>query len=475
MNNKYVSPLSSRYSSDEMQYLFSTDMKFKTFRKLWIALAKAEKKLGLDISDEQIKEMQAHQDDINYEDAKQKEQEIRHDVMAHVHAFGLQCPKAKAIIHLGATSCYVGDNTDIVIMHEAMMLLKNKLLLVISNLCDFAMRYKDLPIQAYTHFQAAQPTTLGKRATLWIQDLVMDFEDLLNFIDNIKLLGCKGTTGTQASFLKLFDNDYEKVRQLDDLIAKEMGFAQCFDVSGQTYSRKLDSKALNILSGIAQSCAKFSNDIRLMQHLKEVEEPFESKQVGSSAMAYKRNPMRSERMAALARYVITDAINPAFTQATQWLERTLDDSANKRISIPEAFLAVDALLELYFNISGGLLVYPKVIYSNLMKEMPFMATENIMMDCVKLGADRQKIHEIIRKHSMEAARLIKEQGEENKLLCMLSEDNEIPLSKQQLLEISKPEDYTGCASFQTQEYVTKIQTNILQKYKIKEISDNISL
>ncbi len=475
MNNKYVSPLSSRYSSEEMQYLFSTDMKFKTFRKLWIALAKAEKQLGLDISDEQIKEMQEHQDDINYEDAKQKEQEIRHDVMAHVYAFGLQCPKAKAIIHLGATSCYVGDNTDIVIMHKAMLLLKNKLLLVISNLCDFAIKYKDLPIQAYTHFQAAQPTTLGKRATLWIQDLVMDFEDLLNFIDNIKLLGCKGTTGTQASFLKLFDNDYEKVRQLDDLIAKEMGFAKCFDVSGQTYSRKLDSKALNVLSGIAQSCAKFSNDIRLMQHLKEVEEPFESKQVGSSAMAYKRNPMRSERMAALARYVITDAINPAFTQATQWLERTLDDSANKRISIPEAFLAVDALLELYLNISGGLLVYPKVIHSNLMKEMPFMATENIMMDCVKLGADRQKIHEIIRKHSMEAARLIKEQGEENKLILMLAKDDEIPLSKQQLLEISKPEDYTGCASFQTHEYVTKVQTNILQRYKIKNISDNVSL
>ncbi len=475
MNDKYVSPFSSRYASKEMQYIFSQDMKFRTFRKLWITLAKAEKDLGLDISNEQIEEMQKYQDNINYEDANLKEQEICHDVMAHIYAFGLQCPKAKPIIHLGATSCYVGDNTDIIIMHKAMKLLKEKILKLIHVLCEFAFKYKDLPIQAYTHFQAAQPTTLGKRTTLWIQDLVLDFEDIIYFIDNIKLLGCKGTTGTQASFMKLFDGDYSKVKKLDALIANYMGFSECFEVSGQTYTRKLDSKALNILSGIAQSCAKFSNDIRLMQHLKEVEEPFENKQVGSSAMAYKRNPVRSERMAAIARYVMIDSLNPAITQASQWFERTLDDSANKRISVSEAFLATDALLELYINIASGLVVYPKVIESNLNKEMPFMATENIMMDCVKLGADRQTIHELIRKHSMEASRLIKESGEENKLLSFLADDNNIPLSREQLLTLTDAKSYTGCAEQQTEEFVKSVKESILKDYKTSEYKDSVNL
>ncbi|MBQ4516292.1 MAG: adenylosuccinate lyase, partial [Clostridia bacterium] len=414
--NTYKSPLTSRYASREMQELFSEDTKFKTWRKLWIALAETEKELGLNITDEQIAELKAHQDDINYDVAVAREKEVRHDVISHVYAYGVQCPKAKGIIHLGATSCYVGDNTDIIIMTQAMKIVRKKLVNVIAHLADFTMKYKDMPTLGFTHFQPAQLTTVGKRATLWLQDLVMDLEDLEHQIKKAKLLGSKGTTGTQASFLELFDSDHEKVRKADKMIAEKMGFSDVFAVSGQTYSRKLDSQILSILSAIAQSAYKFSNDMRLLQHLKEIEEPFEKKQIGSSAMAYKRNPMRSERIGALARYVIVDSLNPAITASTQWFERTLDDSANKRISVPEAFLAVDAILSIYLNVVDGLVVYPKVINKHIMDELPFMTTENIMMQAVKKGGDRQELHERIRVHSMAAAKVVKEEGKANDLL-----------------------------------------------------------
>lgn len=463
MKNSYESPLSSRYSSDEMKYLFSEDMKFKTWRKLWIALAETEMELGLPISQEQIDEMKKFQNDINYEVAQKKEKEIRHDVMSHVYAYGVQCPKAKPIIHLGATSCYVGDNTDIIVMHEALKIIKNKIIIVIKELSKFAEKYKGLPTLAYTHFQAAQPTTVGKRATLWIQDLIMDIEDINHQISKAKLLGSKGTTGTQASFLKLFNGDYQKVKSADKLVAKKMGYKNCFAVSGQTYSRKLDSQMLSILSGIAQSAAKFSNDIRLLQHLKEIEEPFEKNQVGSSAMAYKRNPMRSERIASLARYIIIDSLNPCITASTQWFERTLDDSANKRISIAEAFLATDAILNLYANICSGLVVYPKVIEQHLKKELPFMATENIMMDAVKRGADRQELHERIRIHSMEASKNIKEEGNKNDLLERIASDPVFNLTIEQLNNLLTPQNYIGMAKEQTEEFLSENVRPILEE------------
>lgn len=453
MKNTYESPLSSRYADDKMKYLFSPDKKFRTWRRLWIALAQAEKELGLNITQEQIDEMIRFQDDINYDVAEAREKVVRHDVMSHVYAFGQQCPSAMPIIHLGATSCYVGDNTDVIIMTDAMKLVREKLVGVIRVLSGFAMQYKNLPTLAFTHFQPAQPTTVGKRATLWMQDLLMDLEDVEYQLSKAKLLGSKGTTGTQASFLELFDGDHEKVKRLDRIIAEKMGYDACFPVSGQTYSRKLDSQMLAVLSGIAQSAAKFSNDIRLLQHLKEIEEPFEKNQIGSSAMAYKRNPMRSERIASLARYVIADSINPAITEATQWFERTLDDSANKRISVPEAFLAVDAILNLYSNVADGLVVYPKVIEQHLRRELPFMATENIMMDAAKRGADRQQLHEHVRVHSMAASRVVKEEGGENDLLSRIAGDPIFGVTLEELNAIVSPEKYVGRAPQQTEEFL----------------------
>lgn len=465
MNDKYQSPLSERYASKEMQYIFSPDMKFKTWRKLWIALAEVEHELGLNITKEQIEELKAHQDDINYDVAKAREKEVRHDVMSHVYAYGQQCPNAKGIIHLGATSCYVGDNTDVIVMTEAMKLVRKKLLNVMNELAKFAMKYKDLPTLAFTHFQPAQPTTVGKRATLWIQELQLDLEDLDYMIGQQKLLGSKGTTGTQASFLELFNGDHETIRKIDKMIAKKMGFEECYPVSGQTYSRKVDSRILNVLSGIAQSAHKFSNDIRLLQHLKEIEEPFEKHQIGSSAMAYKRNPMRSERIASLANYVMTDALNPAITASTQWFERTLDDSANKRISIPEAFLAIDGILDLYLNVVDGLVVYEKVITKHLMGELPFMATENIMMDAVKTGGDRQELHEKIRVHSMAAGRVVKEEGGENDLLERIAKDPSFNMTLEQLQKIMKPENFVGRAPQQTEEYIREVIQPILDENK----------
>lgn len=465
MNDKYQSPLSERYASKEMQYIFSPDMKFKTWRKLWIALAEVEHELGLNITKEQIEELKAHQDDINYDVAKAREKEVRHDVMSHVYAYGQQCPNAKGIIHLGATSCYVGDNTDVIVMTEAMKLVRKKLLNVMNELAKFAMKYKDLPTLAFTHFQPAQPTTVGKRATLWIQELQLDLEDLDYMIGRQKLLGSKGTTGTQASFLELFNGDHETIRKIDTMIAKKMGFEECYPVSGQTYSRKVDSRILNVLSGIAQSAHKFSNDIRLLQHLKEIEEPFEKHQIGSSAMAYKRNPMRSERIASLANYVMTDALNPAITASTQWFERTLDDSANKRISIPEAFLAIDGILDLYLNVVDGLVVYEKVITKHLMGELPFMATENIMMDAVKAGGDRQELHEKIRVHSMAAGRVVKEEGGENDLLERIAKDPSFNMTLEQLQKIMKPENFVGRAPQQTEEYIREVIQPILDENK----------
>ena len=465
MNNKYQSPLSERYASKEMQYIFSPEMKFKTWRKLWIALAEVEHELGLNITEEQIEELKAYQDDINYDVAKAREKEVRHDVMSHVYAYGQQCPKAKGIIHLGATSCYVGDNTDVIIMTEAMKLVRKKLLNVINELAKFAMKYKDLPTLGFTHFQPAQPTTVGKRATLWLQELQLDLEDLEYMIGQQKLLGSKGTTGTQASFLELFNGDHETIRKIDTMIAKKMGFQECYAVSGQTYSRKVDARILNVLSGIAQSAHKFSNDIRLLQHLKEIEEPFEKHQIGSSAMAYKRNPMRSERIASLANYVMVDALNPAITSATQWFERTLDDSANKRISVPEAFLAIDGILDLYLNVVDGLVVYEKVITKRLMSELPFMATENIMMDAVKAGGDRQELHEKIRVHSMAAGRVVKEEGGENDLLTRIANDESFGMTLEQLQKIMKPENFVGRAPQQTEEYITEIIQPILDANK----------
>lgn len=458
----YVSSLSERYPSNEMKYLFSPEKKFTTWRKLWIALAEAEKELGLDISDEQIKELQDYADDINYQVAKEREKIVRHDVMSHVYAYGLQCPKAAGIIHLGATSCYVGDNTDLIIMKEALLLLRKKIINIIKNLSDFAEEHKALPTLGFTHFQAAQPTTVGKRATLWIDELVMDLTDVDHILGDLKLLGSKGTTGTQATFLELFEGDYEKVIRLDKIIAEKMGFNSVYPVSGQTYSRKVDSRVLNILSGIAQSAHKFSNDIRLLQHLKEIEEPFEKNQIGSSAMAYKRNPMRSERIAGLANYVISDALNPAITASTQWFERTLDDSANKRISVSEAFLATDGILELMLNVSKGLVVYPKVINARLAGELPFMATEIILMNAVKAGGDRQELHEKIRTHSMEAAKKVKEEGKENDLILRIAEDPAFGMDIEKLNSLMKPENFIGCATEQTTEYLSTVVAEILK-------------
>ena len=465
VKDTYESPLSARYASKEMKYIFSPDKKFRTWRKLWIALAESEKELGLPITQEQIDELKAHADDINYEVAQEREKIVRHDVMSHVYAYGVQCPNAKGIIHLGATSCYVGDNTDIIIMTEGLKLIRNKLITVIRNLSKFADEYKALPTLAFTHFPPPKPTTVGKRATLWLQELLMDLEDVEYQLSKAKLLGSKGTTGTQASFLELFDGDHEKCKMLDRKIAEKMGYKACFPVSGQTYSRKLDSQFLNVLAGIAQSAAKFSNDIRLLQHLKEVEEPFEKNQIGSSAMAYKRNPMRSERIGSLSRYVMVDVLNGYFTTATQWFERTLDDSANKRLSVPEAFLAVDGILSLYANVADGLVVYPKVIEQRLRKELPFMATENIMMDAVKKrGADRQQLHEKIREHSMAASRVVKVEGGENDLLERIAADEAFGVTLEELEKILKPENYTGRAKEQTEDFLNECIKPVLEKY-----------
>ena len=465
MNDRYVSPLSERYASREMQYIFSPDKKFRTWRKLWIALAETEQELGLPITDEQIEELKAHADDINYEVAKERERLVRHDVMSHVYAYGVQCPKAKGIIHLGATSCYVGDNTDIIIMTEALRLVRKKLLNVMAELAKFAEKYKDQPTLAFTHFQPAQPTTVGKRATLWLQDLLLDLEDLEYVLSSMKLLGSKGTTGTQASFLELFDGDHEKCRKADQMIARKMGFDSCYAVSGQTYSRKIDTRVISVLAGIAQSAHKFSNDIRLLQHLKEIEEPFEKNQIGSSAMAYKRNPMRSERMASLADFVMSDMMNPMLVASTQWFERTLDDSANKRLSIPEGFLAVDGILDLYLNVVDGLVVYPKVIEKHLMAELPFMATENIMMDAVKAGGDRQELHERIRQLSMEAGRNVKEQGLDNNLLELIAADPSFGLSLDDLKKAMDPARYVGRAPRQVEEFLEEVIKPVLAENK----------
>lgn len=463
--NRYTSPLTGRYASKEMQYIFSQDNKFRTWRKLWIALAETEHELGLNITQDQIDELKAHQDEINYEVAEAREKEVRHDVMSHVYAYGVQCPNAKGIIHLGATSCYVGDNTDIIIMREGLELVHKKLVNVINELSKFAMKYKDMPTLAYTHFQPAQPTTVGKRATLWLNELVLDLEDLEYVLGSLKLLGSKGTTGTQASFLELFDGDHAKCRQLDQMIAEKMGFTSCYPVSGQTYSRKVDFRVLSVLAGIAQSAHKFTNDIRMLQHMKEVEEPFEKHQIGSSAMAYKRNPMRSERIASLADYVISDLMNPMLVSSTQWFERTLDDSANKRLSVPEGFLAIDGILDLYLNVVDGLVVYPKVIRKHLMAELPFMATENIMMDAVKAGGDRQELHEKIRQLSMQAGKTVKEEGKDNNLLELIAADPSFHLSLEDLEASMQPERYVGRAPKQTEEFITEVINPILEKNK----------
>ena len=459
-NDRYTSPLSERYASKEMQYIFSPDKKFRTWRKLWIALAETEKELGLDITDEQIEELKAHADDINYDVAKEREKVVRHDVMSHVYAYGKQCPKAKGIIHLGATSCYVGDNTDIILMSEALEIVRKKLINVIAELAKFADEHKNLPTLAFT-----QPTTVGKRATLWMQEFMMDLEDLEYVKGSLKLLGSKGTTGTQASFLELFDGDQETIDKIDPMIAKKMGFETCYPVSGQTYSRKVDTRVVNVLAGIAASAHKMSNDIRLLQHLKEIEEPFEKTQIGSSAMAYKRNPMRSERIASLSRYVMVDAMNPAITSATQWFERTLDDSANKRLSVPEGFLAIDGILDLCLNVVDGLVVYPKVIEKRLMSELPFMATENIMMDAVKAGGDRQELHERIRELSMEAGRNVKEKGLDNNLLELIAADPAFNLSLEELQKTMDPAKYVGRAPVQVEAYLNNVVNPMLEANK----------
>lgn len=463
MNNRYQSPLSERYASREMQYIFSPDMKFCTWRKLWIALAETEKELGLNITQEQIDELKEYAQDINYDVAKEREKQVRHDVMSHVYAYGVQCPKAKGIIHLGATSCYVGDNTDIIVMTEALKLVKKKLVNVIANLSKFADQYKALPTLAFTHFQPAQPTTVGKRASLWLQEFLLDLEDIDYVLDGMKLLGSKGTTGTQASFLELFDGNHETIEKIDPMIAKKMGFKECYAVSGQTYSRKVDTRVMHVLSQIAASAHKFSNDIRLLQHLKEVEEPFEKSQIGSSAMAYKRNPMRSERIASLARFVMVDAMNPALTSATQWFERTLDDSANKRLSVPEGFLAVDGILDLCLNVVEGLVVYPKVIEKRLMSELPFMATENIMMDAVKAGGDRQELHERIRELSMEAGRTVKVEGKDNNLLELIAADSAFNMTLKDLEKTMDPAKYTGRAKEQVDSFLKKVVYPVLEE------------
>lgn len=469
--DRYQSPLSERYASKEMQYIFSPDMKFRTWRKLWIALAETEKELGLSrngipvITDEQIQELKEHADDINYEVAKEREKIVRHDVMSHVYAYGQQCPKAAGIIHLGATSCYVGDNTDIIVMTEALRLVKKKLVNVMDVLADFAEEYKELPTLAFTHFQPAQPTTVGKRACLWLQEFQLDLEELDFVLSKMKLLGSKGTTGTQASFLELFDGNQEIIDKIDPMIAKKMGFEACFPISGQTYSRKTDTRVLNVLAGIASSAHKMSNDIRLLQHLKEIEEPFEKNQIGSSAMAYKRNPMRSERIASLARFVIVDALNPAITSATQWFERTLDDSANKRLAIPEGFLAVDGILDLCLNVADGLVVYPKVIEKRLMSELPFMATENIMMDAVKKGGNRQELHERIRELSMKAGNNVKIEGKENNLLELIAADSAFNLSIEELQKTMEPSKYVGRSKEQVETFLSNHIRPILESNK----------
>lgn len=456
MEDRYKSPLSERYASKEMQYVFSPDKKFKTWRRLWIALAETEKELGLAITDEQIEELRANAENVNYDTARERERVVRHDVMAHVYAYGQQCPKAKGIIHLGATSCYVGDNTDMIVMSEALNLVKSKLVNVIDELARFADRYKALPTLGFTHFQPAQPTTVGKRATLWLQEFLIDLEDLDYVLDSLKLLGSKGTTGTQASFLELFDGDQDKIDKIDPMIARKMGFRSCYPVSGQTYSRKVDTRVLNVLAGIAASAHKMSNDIRLLQHLKEVEEPFEKSQIGSSAMAYKRNPMRSERIASLSRYVMVDVLNASITSASQWFERTLDDSANKRLSVPEAFLAADGILDLCLNVVDGLVVYPKVIEKRLMAELPFMATENIMMDAVKAGGDRQELHERIRELSMQAGKNVKEEGRDNNLLELIAGDPAFNMTLEELQETMKPEKYAGRSSRQVDSFLQEV-------------------
>lgn len=464
MKNTYESPLNSRYASEQMKYIFSPDFKFRTWRRLWIALAESEKELGLNITDEQIAELKAHADDINYDVAAAREKEVRHDVMSHVYAYGVLCPKAKPIIHLGATSCYVGDNTDVITMREAMLLIRRKLVNLLSVLSKFALEYKDMPCLAYTHYQPAQPTTVGKRASLWLNEFLMDFQNLEFQLTQLKLLGSKGTTGTQASFMELFDGDTDKVKALDKMIAEKMGFDSCFAVSGQTYSRKLDYQMLTVLAGIGMSATKFSNDIRLLQHMKEIEEPFEKHQIGSSAMAYKRNPMRSERIASLSRYIIADIQNTAMTPGAQWFERTLDDSANKRLSVPEAFLAADAVLELCINVADGLVVYPKMIEKHLRDELPFMATENIMMEAVKKGGDRQELHERIRIHSMAAGRVVKAEGGKNDLLERIAADENFGVTLDELNALMNPSDFVGRAPQQTQEFVEDEINPILEKY-----------
>ncbi|MCF0134524.1 MAG: adenylosuccinate lyase [Blautia sp.] len=465
-NDRYVSPLSERYASKEMQYIFSPEKKFRTWRRLWIALAETERELGLtQITEEMIEELKAHQDDINFEVAKEREKIVRHDVMSHVYAYGVQCPKAKGIIHLGATSCYVGDNTDIIIMSEALKLVRTKLVNVIAELAKFADRYKSLPTLAFTHFQPAQPTTVGKRATLWLQEFMMDLEDLDYVLGSLKLLGSKGTTGTQASFLELFEGDEETIDKIDPMIAEKMGFKACYPVSGQTYSRKVDTRVMNVAAGIAASAHKMSNDIRLLQHLKEVEEPFEKTQIGSSAMAYKRNPMRSERIASISRYVMIDALNPAITSATQWFERTLDDSANKRLSIAEGFLAIDGVLDLCLNVVDGLVVYDKVITKRLMSELPFMATENIMMDAVKKGGDRQALHESIRQLSMEAGANVKQNGLDNNLLELIAAEESFGLSLEELKETMDPSRYVGRSEIQVANYLKNVVNPVLEANK----------
>ena len=461
MRNLYSTPLNSRYASKEMSFIFSDDMKFSTWRKLWIALAEGEKELGLNITDEQIKELKAHVNDINYDEAAKREKEVRHDVMSHVYAYGLQCPNAKGIIHLGATSCYVGDNTDVIIMREALNLIKNKIVTVLNHLKNFAIEYKDMPTLGFTHFQPAQLTTVGKRATLWMQDLVMDVENIDFLISTLKLRGVKGTTGTQASFMELFDGDESKVKALDKIVAEKMGFEKSFGVTGQTYPRKLDSIVLNTLSEVAQSAYKFSNDLRLLQNMKEMEEPFEKNQIGSSAMAYKRNPMRSERISALARYVIVDALNPAITAGTQWFERTLDDSANKRLSVAEGFLALDGVLNLYINIAENMVVYDKVIASHVQRELPFMATENIMMEAVKRGKDRQELHEKIRVHSMAAAQRVKGEGLDNDLIDRIINDDSFGLTKEEILGVIDPAKFVGRAPSQVVEFIDEYVNPII--------------
>ena len=465
MRERYESPFGARYASPEMQRLFSPDFKFKTWRKLWIALAKAEKTLGLGVTDEQIKELEAHADDIDYAVAEAREKEVRHDVMAHVYAYGVQCPAAKPIIHLGATSCYVGDNTDVIIMRQALTLLRGKLLNVIARLSDFAVTYKEMPALAYTHLQPAQLTTVGKRATLWINDLVMDLGEIEHRIDTLALLGSKGTTGTQASFMELFDGDGDKVKELEHLIAKELGFTAVVPVSGQTYSRKIDAMVVDVLSGIAQSASKFSCDMRLLQNFKEMEEPFEKHQIGSSAMPYKRNPMRCERITALARFLIADAQNPAYTAATQWFERTLDDSANKRIAVAEAFLAADGILDIYMNVADAIVVYPKVIRQRVMRELPFMATENIMMGAVKKGGDRQELHERIRQHSLAAAKRVKEEGLDNDLLDRICDDPAFRLDRAELAGLTDPAAFIGRAPQQVAEFIAEVVAPILDASK----------